>query len=117
MTEDVAFEGWVKLEIMGFRHRYGYARDVKIAGGSLLRIDIPTDDGDVSEFYGASAIFCMTPTAEEICRDRCKGSRGTIPRPVQYRIEDDSTAPAAAAPAAAAGEGNTSDIDDDQIEF
>ena len=85
MTE-IAFEGWAIVELMGQRQRPGYAKEVEIAGGKMLRIDIPTSDGDVTEFYGTSAIYSIRPAAEEIVRgeiDRWNDPRPV--RPVTYR--------------------------------
>ena len=68
------FEGWVVLELMGHRQRGGFAQEVEIAGGKLLRIDIPVskdevgNDVIVSEFYGSPAIYCMTPFTEDVAR-------------------------------------------------
>jgi hypothetical protein len=86
-----AFEGWAFLELMGHRQRVGYVREVELFGGKLLRIDIPTDGGDVTEFYGCSSIYALRPISEEIARDRAKAYGDPRPvKPVQYRIEDRS---------------------------
>jgi hypothetical protein len=81
-----AFEGWAIVELMGHRQRAGLVREVEIAGGKMLRVDIPTEDGDVTEFYGASALYSLRPCSEEIARDMSKGYRDPRPvRPVAYR--------------------------------
>lgn len=69
MTEE-AFQGWVILELMGHRRLGGYVREQEIAGQAFLRIDIPGEDGEfaATQYYGASAIYCMTPTTEEIAK-------------------------------------------------
>lgn len=89
MSEDAAFEGWAILELMGHRKRIGRVREVEMAGGKLLRIDIPTEAGDVTEFYGCSSIYALRPVSEEIARDAAKQYGDPRPvKPVEYRIED-----------------------------
>lgn len=81
-----AFEGWAVVELMGHRQRAGFVREVEIAGGKMLRIDIPTDAGDVTEFYGSASLYALRPCAEEIARDMSKGYADPRPvRPVEYR--------------------------------
>lgn len=81
-----AFKGWAILELMGHRQRAGIVEEVEMAGGKLLRIDIPTEGGDVTEFYGASAIYALRPCSEEIARRMSNGYHDPRPvRPVEYR--------------------------------
>jgi hypothetical protein len=77
-----SFEGWAVLELMGHRRLAGYVREQEVAGVMLLRIDIPGDDGQpvMTQFYGASAIYCLTPTTEETAKATAKMGR---PQPVE----------------------------------
>ena len=72
-------------------------REVEQFGGKLLRIDIPCADGEqVTEYYGATAIYALRPCSEAVMRagvDRWSDPRPV--RPVDYR-------PAAALPSAQA---------------
>lgn len=80
------FEGWAIVELMGHRQRPGYVREVELAGAKMLRIDIPAESGDVTEYYGASAIYAIRPAQEEIVRDRCRGFGAQRPvRPLSYQ--------------------------------
>ena len=82
-----AYEGFALLELMGHRQRVGYVREVEMFGGKLLRIDIPTEGGDVTEFYSAASIYALRPASEEICRDAAKGYGDPRPiKPVAYRL-------------------------------
>ncbi len=81
---DTAFEGWAILELMGHRQRPGYVKEVEIAGGKMLRIDIPAPDGDVTEFYGAASLYCLRPVSEDIARDQARGARSRPTRPLEY---------------------------------
>lgn len=82
-----AYEGFALLELMGHRQRVGYVREVEMFGGKLLRIDIPTEGGDVTEFYSAASIYALRPASEEVCRDAAKGYGDPRPiKPVEYRL-------------------------------
>ncbi|MEW9304701.1 hypothetical protein [Labrys neptuniae] len=89
MTETTpAFSSWAKLELMGHRTRVGFVQEVEMFGGKLLRIDIPANGGDVTEFYGCSSVYALSPVSEEIARDymkRCSDPRPV--RPMEYRLE------------------------------
>lgn len=100
---DQVFESWAILELMGHRRRAGLVKEVEMGGGKLLRIDIPIEQAEgkpeefVTEFYGASAIYALRPSSEEIARRFVKENYGGDPRPVApvgYRLP----APAAAEP-------------------
>jgi hypothetical protein len=72
--------GWAIVELMGHRRLAGYVTEQEFAGTKLLRLDIyegpepqtlqeaeaakPT----ATQFYGGSAIYCITPTTEETAR-------------------------------------------------
>lgn len=82
-----AFEGWAIVELMGHRKRAGMTREVELFGGKLLRIDIPAEGGDITEFYGASAIYALRPVSEDIARDAVRMAGDPRPvRPVEYRL-------------------------------
>lgn len=84
-VEQSAFEGWAIVELMGHRTRPGYIKEVEIAGGKMLRIDIPAPDGDATEFYGAASIYSIRPCSEQIARDQASGANSRPVRPIQYR--------------------------------
>lgn len=64
------FDTWAILELMGHRRLAGKVTEAAIGGGSFIRIDVPgKEDGVVAtQFYSPSAIYCITPTTEEIAR-------------------------------------------------
>ena len=65
-------EGWVILELMGHRRLSGYASEVEVAGAKFLRLDVPSprqgEAPTATQFYSAAAIYCITPTSEELAR-------------------------------------------------
>lgn len=109
MTTEPAFKGWAILELMGHRKRPGLVEEVEIAGGKMLRVDIHGEGDDVvTEFYGASAIYCLRPVAEEIARDAGKGMNLRPVRPVEYGERTALPAP---------GSSRYDDLDDDDRPF
>lgn len=68
------YAGWTILELMGHRRLAGYVTEAEIAGGKFIRIDVPGKDGHgprstvATQYYGASSVYCLTPTTEEIAR-------------------------------------------------
>ena len=84
-TKDTApaFEGWAVLEILGPRTRPGFVREVEIAGAKMLRVDVPTVDGDITEFYSMASIYSIRPCTEDIARDAASDRYGALRKPVQ----------------------------------
>lgn len=70
VSEEIDFSGWAIVELMGRRRLGGYVATVSLAGAQMLRIDVPESDNQAAatQFYGASALYCITPTTEEIAR-------------------------------------------------
>lgn len=85
-----AYQGWARLELMGHRTRIGFVSEVEMYGGKMLQIDLPTTDGQhVTEFYGVTSIYALTPCSEDVARNVAKSYGDPRPvRPVDYRLED-----------------------------
>lgn len=60
--------GWVIVELMGQKRTAGQCREERIAGVTLLRLDVPHGDGMVTQWIGGGAIYRITPTTEAIAR-------------------------------------------------
>ena len=74
--------GWVMLELMGHRQRIGQAREEEIAGGLMLRIDIPTKGEDyATEYYGSSSIYSICCSRSAVARHSCARLSGPNPSP------------------------------------
>lgn len=84
------FKGWAILELMGHRRLAGLVSEQEIGGSGFLRLDVPgpsTSDGPsgpsdfiATQFYSPSAVYCLTPTSEEMARAVAASNQ---PRPVQ----------------------------------
>jgi hypothetical protein len=67
MAEQIKFEEWAILELMGHRRLAGKVTDAVIGGGAFIRIDIPTkDNGKITQFYSPNSVYCISPTTQEI---------------------------------------------------
>ena len=54
---------------MGDHRANGHVCEVSQYGTAMLRVDVPGKDADVAtQFYGGDAIYCVTPTTEEVAR-------------------------------------------------
>lgn len=85
IVEASTFTGWAIVELMGHRIRAGHVCEVELAGGKMLRIDIPTADGEVTEFYSTAALYALRPCSEEIARRQAGYDDPRPIRPVEYR--------------------------------
>jgi hypothetical protein len=85
--QPAAYEGWAVLELMGHRRIGGHVQEVVQYGTTMIRIDVPADEPDgqpITQFYGGTSIYCLSPTTEESARAVARYSR---PQPVhQYEL-------------------------------
>lgn len=59
--------GWAILELMGHRRLAGYVTEQEVAGQGMLRLDVPGADGRAAtQFYSPAAVYCITPTTEDV---------------------------------------------------
>ena len=88
MNEEKFERCWAIVELFGHQKIAGEISEETLAGGSFLRVDVPADEGDViafTRFYGASAIYSITPVSEEAARLAC---RQIAPKPVTIWIPE-----------------------------
>ncbi|MGH7674006.1 MAG: hypothetical protein ACREMV_01935, partial [Gemmatimonadales bacterium] len=77
------FEGWCIVELMGHRRLGGFVSEQQIAGSGFVRVDVwlPAADKPVmTQLYSPKAVYCLTPTTEELAR---KAAASSVPAPVQ----------------------------------
>lgn len=93
---DASFEGWAILELFGHKRMAGFVSSQQLAGGSLVRIDVPATesasaDGDCApathaytKLVGVAAVYGVTPCEESIARRAARViERYNDPIPVQ----------------------------------
>lgn len=70
MSASTTHEGWVVLELMGHRRLAGHLTEATIGGAPFLRLDVPGADGQpaATQYYAATAVYCITPTSEDTAR-------------------------------------------------
>lgn len=75
--------GWSIVELMGHRRLAGRVREECLFGTVFLRLEVPSPQDEetfVTQFYGGSSVYAITPTTEAIAR---AVSRASQPAPVQ----------------------------------
>ena len=88
------YEGWAIVELMGHRTFGGMVSEVEMYGGRLLRLDVFDDEGEkpaMTQYYGSSAIYCITPADESMARQVGRRSMPGKPQPamLSWTPEDD----------------------------
>lgn len=96
------FHEWCIVELMGHVRIAGLVTEVEKFGSKLGRIDIPSGDGFVTQFFNGNSLYRLTPTTEEIARGVAAANQ---PTPV-HRWELPK-------PQLTAGEPGAIDADDD----
>ena len=98
MSDNSAYEGWAVVELMGHRSLGGLVSEVEAYGGRLMRVDVYDGEAEepaLTQYYGASAIYCVTPATEEMAREAGRRTlpQATVPAllslPATYTVEDD----------------------------
>jgi hypothetical protein len=70
------FNQWAVVEIMGFNMIAGRVSEVSIGGASMIRVDVPETSHlpGYTKFFGAQAIYAITPVPEEAARKAAEGA-------------------------------------------
>lgn len=81
MDENIAFNQWAIVEIMGHSIFAGRVSEQVIAGASMIRVDVPEVDEQpgYTKFFGPAAIYCITPVSAEMVKATIKTYR---PQPI-----------------------------------
>lgn len=59
---------WAIVELMGHVKVAGYLTEEERFGVKMGRIDIPSADGTVTQYFGGSSVYRITPVTEEVAR-------------------------------------------------
>lgn len=85
---DEAYTGWAIVELMGHRVIAGQVSEAAQYGAAQLRVDVPgplVGNIAVTQFYGGSAIYSLTPCTEEAARQVLE-NRHSLPEPVRLAL-------------------------------
>ena len=65
-----SFDEWALVELFGHQRIVGRVTESVLAGGSFLRVDVPSFNGApaFTRFIGPSAIYSLNPITEEVAR-------------------------------------------------
>ena len=77
MSKENTFNEWALVELFGHQRIVGKVSEATLAGGAFLRVDVP-EDGEkkaYTRFYGPSAIYSISPIAEDIALQMIKSYR------------------------------------------
>lgn len=87
MTSADAYEGWAIVELMGHRVIAGRVSEESQYGAAMLRVDVPGNDDStcITQFYGGSAIYALTPCDEAAAREVLR-RRYNLPDPVRLSL-------------------------------
>lgn len=68
MNQQSSLDTWAIVELFGHVKMAGKVSEQVVAGATMLRLDVPqTDEGPgFTRFYGAGAVYSITPTEESI---------------------------------------------------
>jgi hypothetical protein len=87
-SEAKKFEHWALVELMGHQRIVGRCTEETIAGTAMLRVDVPTKDGngvEFTRFYGSAAIYAISPISKELAvRMAAQGGAEPVKR---YELE------------------------------
>ncbi len=78
---------WAIVELFGHNKIAGEVSEETIGGAAFIRVDVPSLDDlkGYTKFYNGSAIYAISPCAEEIARAHVAYHR---PRPISiYELE------------------------------
>ena len=68
LNDDI--KSWGIVELMGHKVVAGLISKSEMLGKPMLRVDVPATStyGEFTQFYGESAIYCVTFVSEEVAR-------------------------------------------------
>lgn len=73
-AEKENFDSFAIVELMGHVRLAGRLTEEERFGCKMGRIDIPTKNGLVTQFFGGSSVYRITPCSEEIAKEVAKTS-------------------------------------------
>lgn len=99
-SKELTFDHWCIVELMGHQRIAGKVTEQNVFGTALMRVDVPEVEGrpGFTKFYGASAIYAVTPVEEQVVRALAQAYdvrpveewrlRHLLPEPERTRLTD-----------------------------
>jgi hypothetical protein len=111
-TKASGFDAWAVVELFGHQRIAGHVTEQQIGGANFLRVDVPESDRGpgFTRFYGAGAIYALTPTTEEVATMAARSLRA---EPINIYIPELRQLTAGAAVGVADDEPDFEEADDD----
>jgi hypothetical protein len=68
--ENTSFDQWALVELFGHTKIAGRVTEQTIAGGALVRVDVPETKSNpaFTRFFGISAIYSINPVTEDVAK-------------------------------------------------
>lgn len=84
---DDATKTWGIVELMGHKVVAGMVSKSEMLGAALMRVDVPATSTypEFTQFYGTSAIYCVTFVSEEVARRTAEANKTN---PVSVYVPD-----------------------------
>lgn len=68
MSGESLFSQWCLLELMGHRRLGGLVTHEELFGQPFVRIDVHREAEVITQYYSPQAVYCLTPTTEQLAR-------------------------------------------------
>jgi hypothetical protein len=77
LNVDDTTKTWGIVELMGHKVVAGLVSKSEMLGEALLRVDVPATSSypEFTQFYGTSAIYCVTFVSEEVARRTAEANK------------------------------------------
>lgn len=85
------YVGWAVIELLGRRQTAGWVREVAFVGATMLRVDVPDEDGAfiATQFFAAASLYAVTPCDFSGCRVVLDRRPHALPPPVRAALRPD----------------------------
>lgn len=77
-------EAWAIVELMGHVRLAGRLTEEERFGSKMGRLDIPTADSFVTQWFGGGSVYRITPVTEAVARDVAKRNTPSPVSPWDY---------------------------------
>lgn len=115
-TKKTEPESWAIVELMGHVKLAGRLTEEERFGVKMGRLDIPNDDGFVTQYFGGGSVYRITAVTEEVARQVCKTTAPAPVSPWDFPKQLPEPAATSASIHDALDEDDPGDVDADDLE-